>query len=100
MTDYPARTAGLDISAVDDGYVVYDPQTDLVHYLNPTAAVTLELCDGRRTAAGITTFLNEMFSVSGDDVLAAVTTCIGQLRDLGLLQPAAARPALASSGRG
>jgi PqqD family protein of HPr-rel-A system len=99
MTDYPARTAGLDISAVDDGYVVYDPQTDLVHYLNPTAAVTLELCDGGRTAAGITTFLNEMFSVSGDDVLAAVTTCIGQLRDLGLLQPAAAPAALARAGR-
>jgi PqqD family protein of HPr-rel-A system len=87
MTDRPERTAGLDISPVDDGYVVYDPENDLVHYLNPTAAITLELCNGRQTVAEIATFLRSTFASSGEDVAAAVASCVEQLRELGLLQP-------------
>jgi hypothetical protein len=85
MTDRPAQTSGLDISPVEDGYVVYDASTDLVHYLNPTAAVTLELCDGQRTAEEITSFMTSMFTAPGQDVHAAVLGCIDQLRGLGLL---------------
>ena len=42
----PRRREDLEISEVVDGYVVYDPAHDRVHYLNRTAAVVLELCDG------------------------------------------------------
>jgi PqqD family protein of HPr-rel-A system len=87
IADRPLRAAGLDISPVEDGYVVYDPQTDLVHHLNPTAAITLELCDGRQTVAEITTFLEKTFSAGGADVAGAVAACIDQLRELGLLAP-------------
>jgi Coenzyme PQQ synthesis protein D (PqqD) len=86
VTDRPVRSDAIDISPVDDGYVVYDSDGDLVHYLNHTAAVTLELCDGRRTVAEITTFLEEMFSGAGD-VRECVISCIDQLRDLGLVLP-------------
>jgi hypothetical protein len=91
--DRPARAGNLDISPVEDGYVVYDPGTDLVHYLNPTAAITLELCDGQRTAGQIARFLRDIFTAPGQDVLAAVLGCIGQLRELGLVTQQAAEPA-------
>ena len=86
MTDRPIRATGLDINPVADGYVVYDPGTDLVHYLNHTAAMVLEMCTGDDTADGIAAFLAEVFGPA-PDVGSAVATCIAQLRDLGLIQP-------------
>jgi hypothetical protein len=71
VTDRPVRSDSIDINPVADGYVVYDPATDLVHYLNHTAAMVLELCGGQ------------------PDLERGVTDCVGQLRGLGLVQPAA-----------
>ncbi len=88
MTDRPARSDSIDINPVADGYVVYDPATDLVHYLNHTAAMVLELCGGEDTAADIAAFLAEVFGAV-PDLEQAVTACVGQLRGLGLVQPAA-----------
>ena len=42
----PVRVEGLDINVMDDGFVVYQPSHDRVHYLNPTAGLLLELCNG------------------------------------------------------
>jgi hypothetical protein len=39
-----ART--LEIHEVPDGYIVYHKEQDRVHYLNKTAAVIFELCNG------------------------------------------------------
>jgi hypothetical protein len=88
MADRPARAGGLDISPVDDGYVVYDPVTDLVHHLNQTAAMVLELCTGQATVAAISAFLAGVFPAA-EAVPDAVLSCVAQLRDLGVLQPAA-----------
>ena len=44
---------GLDVNEVQDGYVVYQPEQDRVHYLNTTAAVIFEYCDGLQTAEDI-----------------------------------------------
>jgi hypothetical protein len=43
----------LELSEVPDGYVVYDSTKDRVHFLNPTAAVIYELCDGNHTIGEI-----------------------------------------------
>jgi PqqD family protein of HPr-rel-A system len=36
----------LQINRLKDGCVVYQPEQDRVHFLNQTAAMVLELCDG------------------------------------------------------
>ena len=95
MTDRPARSADIDISPVADGCIVYDPGTDLVHHLNHTAAMVLELCSGQETVSEIAAFLTELFP-SAPDVLAVVTDCVDQLRSLGLVRPAAEEAAQAS----
>lgn len=46
-----ARAPDLDIRALPDGYVVYQPARDRIHYLNATAALLLELCDGKPSVA-------------------------------------------------
>jgi hypothetical protein len=48
-TERPLRSDGVDIHEVDDGLVVYDTATDRVHYLNESATVIFELCNGERT---------------------------------------------------
>jgi hypothetical protein len=37
----PVAAPDLEINAVSDGYVVYQPGRDRVHYLNQTAALLL-----------------------------------------------------------
>ena len=49
----PRIAAAIRIASVEDGYIVFDPERDLIHHLNATAALILELCDGSRTAQQI-----------------------------------------------
>ena len=48
-----SQASNLEIHKVPDGYIVYQTERDRVHYLNKTAAIIFELCDGRREADDI-----------------------------------------------
>ena len=52
MTEVLVRAEGLDVNEVPDGYVIYQTEADRVHYLNKTAAIVFELCDGARGTDG------------------------------------------------
>jgi hypothetical protein len=41
-----AKANDLEIHQVPDGYIVYQKDRDRVHYLNKTAALIFEFCDG------------------------------------------------------
>ena len=45
-TGNPTHVDDLDISPDDNGYMIYRPQQSRITYLNPTAALILELCNG------------------------------------------------------
>jgi hypothetical protein len=47
-----------------DGYVVYEPGTDRVHYLNSTAALVLELCTGENSGEEISGLLQSAFDLA------------------------------------
>ena len=47
----PIRADSLEINEAEDGLVVYDPAEDMVHHLNPSAALIFDLCDGTRDVA-------------------------------------------------
>jgi Coenzyme PQQ synthesis protein D (PqqD) len=40
------QASNLEVHEVPDGYIVYQKERDRVHYLNKTAAIIFELCDG------------------------------------------------------
>jgi len=40
------QASNLDVHDVPDGYIVYQTERDRVHYLNNTAAIIFEFCDG------------------------------------------------------
>jgi hypothetical protein len=81
----PRRVAGVELSEATDGFVVYQPAQDRVHYLNPTAALMLEICDGSLAASDLPPFLAEAFHLAApprDEVAA----CLMKLLAEGLLE--------------
>ncbi len=45
------QVPALELSEVLDGFLVYQAERDRLHYLNPTAAAVLQMCDGSLRAA-------------------------------------------------
>lgn len=46
MSDMVVQARNLEVHEVPDGYIVYQTEADRVHYLNKTAAIIFEFCDG------------------------------------------------------
>lgn len=81
----PRSIPGLDITPVEDGCVVYQPELDRVHHLNHSALLILELCTGTRSAKEIAGFLQEAYAMPQAPV-AMVCEAIAKFREQGLLE--------------
>jgi hypothetical protein len=84
MSETPKPVSSLEINKVADGYVVYQPDRDRVHYLNHTATIILELCNGRNDAATIANLLKSAYELPATPV-EEVVACLRQLSDEGLV---------------
>lgn len=71
----PSTVPGLEITPVADGYIVYQPDRDRIHYLNATAAVVLEFCNGRNAVDDLPELLRLAFDLAEPPV-EAVETCL------------------------
>ncbi|HLJ08243.1 MAG TPA: PqqD family peptide modification chaperone, partial [Acidimicrobiia bacterium] len=68
----------------EDGLVVYQGRPERVHHLNNTAAFVFVLSTGDRTVAEIAEECRRHFGLDAPP-LATVTTCVEDLRSLGLV---------------
>jgi PqqD family protein of HPr-rel-A system len=77
-----------DLSVIDlDGeLVVWDGETGDVHYLNPTASIVFELCDGSGTVEELATDIARAFGMPVERVEEDVRAIVGQYREAGLLR--------------
>lgn len=80
----PRKADGLEVNEVADGYVIYDKDKEQVHYLNHTAALILEYCNGEHTPDRIAELLQLAYDL-GDPPLEEVTECLSNLRSQGLI---------------
>ena len=78
----PILNPAILVSPVEGGYVAYDPASDQLHQLNPTAALIVELCDGSRTSAEIDRLIAPILP---EGKSAEVERWIGEALKLGLL---------------
>jgi Coenzyme PQQ synthesis protein D (PqqD) len=85
MSDLPATTGNFELATVQDGFVVYDPERDRVHFFNHTAALVLEFCDGTKSDKEIAALLQRCYELS-DPPEAEVADCLAQLRGEGLIR--------------
>jgi hypothetical protein len=83
MVGVLTRASGLDVNEVPDGYIVYQVAADRVHYLNNTAAIVFELCDGARDTDDIVSRMKKIFEGAADN---EVEACIESLLKEGLVQ--------------
>jgi Coenzyme PQQ synthesis protein D (PqqD) len=64
MQHRPKKSDGLETDEVEDGFVVYQPDRARVHYLNPTANLILELCDGNLTGTEIAALIAQAYDLA------------------------------------
>jgi hypothetical protein len=84
MNENPKLASGIEINKVADGYIVYQATQDRVHYLNHTATIILELCNGQNSRTEIAGLLQMAYELPAPP-LEEVTACLNQLTDEGLL---------------
>lgn len=71
----PIRSDGLEVEEAEDGLVVFDPRADMVHHLNPTAAIIFDLSDGSRDPEEIARMLAQIYELDAparEDALAGL----------------------------
>jgi hypothetical protein len=77
------KADGLELHIVDDQCLLYHADADRLHYLNPTAALVFELCDGNHTAAQIATLIQEAYGLP-ELPLDEVRGCLDRLQKMGI----------------
>jgi hypothetical protein len=80
----PTTAQGLETNEVADGYIVYQPAADRVHYLNHTAAILLELCNGKNKVADMPELIRLAFDLSAPPI-DEVHECLDRLIKEGLV---------------
>src|SRR5258708_39764962 len=53
------------LSALENGYIVYDPAGDRLHELNPVGSLIAELCDGGRSLGDIREVVEPLLPAGG-----------------------------------
>lgn len=81
----PRRIDDLEVNPVPDGYIVYQPSRDRVHYLNHTAVLVLELCTGRVPAGEIPRLLKDAYDLA-EAPIDEVAACLDTLSTEGLVR--------------
>jgi hypothetical protein len=84
VSDNPRKAPDAEVNEVADGYVVYHPSRDRVHYLNHTAALVLEFCTGENSEDAIVRLLQKAYDLP-EPPTAEVRDCLEQLRGEGLV---------------
>lgn len=80
----PRRAPDLEIREVPEGYAVYDPARDRLHFLNGSATFVLECCDGATRVDELPALLAAGFRL-GSDPVAEVDACLARLQAEGLV---------------
>jgi hypothetical protein len=80
----PQKKQGLEVHAVGDQIIVYEVGTDILHYLNPSAAMVLEFCDGNHSPTDIAAVMQEAYGLPCCP-LGEVNICLIDLQKTGLI---------------
>lgn len=84
MSEQPRQVPGIEVNQVPDGYVLYQPDRDRIHYLNHTAAIVFEFCNGRHSGEEIVRLLQQAYDLTAPPK-AEIEACLADLRREGLI---------------
>ena len=81
----PQRVDGLEINPAEEGYIIYQPEFDRVHFLNATAVLILELCNGQNSEEQIVKLIEEAYGLK-ENPAQLVSETLAQMTAEGLLK--------------
>jgi len=81
----PLARSDVEVAEADDGYVVYDSVRDRVHYLNHTAVLVMELCNGQNSEERIAAQLQRAYDLPAAPVQ-ETRACVKRLVEEGLVE--------------
>lgn len=64
----PTPRTGVRLEKLDDDVMLMDDSRQAIIYLNPTAALVWQLCDGIRNLEELVTILTECFPEAGSEI--------------------------------
>jgi len=85
MNPFPELSETIDVNQIEDGYIIYQHDSDRVHYLNHTAVVVLELCSGKNAIDTMPGIVQEMFGLQKPPEQ-EVNDCLNSLFKEGIIQ--------------
>jgi PqqD family protein of HPr-rel-A system len=95
----PKVRSDLTVVEMEGEAVIYDEQSGQIHYLNRTATIVFNLCDGTSTVQEFAADIADAFSLSREEVERQVRTLIRNFRKAGFLdEPAAGNSKASSNG--
>jgi len=82
----PKVRSDLSVVEMEGEAVIYDELTGQIHYLNRTATIVFNLCDGRSTIPEFSKDIAAAFSLKPPAVERQVRTLIRNFREAGFLE--------------
>ena len=82
----PCRHASVMEYKLEDELTLYDPQSEVVHILNATAAVVWQMCNGFQSVHEISLRLSNLYGMVQEAVEEDVRAVLAQLLHAGLIQ--------------
>jgi PqqD family protein of HPr-rel-A system len=93
--DYvPRRHANVLELDLEDGLILYDRDSSLVHHLNPSARIVWFLCDGSATVGRLAQEIADEYGLDPGPIRAQVADLVAELDAVGLLEDAGPRDGL------
>jgi hypothetical protein len=88
----PRRRADALELDLEDGLILYDRDSSLVHHLNPSARVVWFLCDGSADVGRLADEIADEYGLGRDAVRSQVAGLVAELDAVGLVEDASRDP--------
>ena len=82
----PRQKAGYQLEALDGELLLYHVSDTKILYLNPTASLIWQLCDGERTVGDIVAVLGDAYPEVGDALLGDVEAALAELSEQAVIE--------------
>jgi PqqD family protein of HPr-rel-A system len=89
-TYVPRKAADVLELDMEDGLIVYNHDSSLVHHLNPSAALVWRICDGEASVAELSAEVAEEYRLIRDNVQRDLQSLVAEFDALGLVEDAGA----------
>lgn len=82
----PRRLGQAWVQREGDRTAVFNPDTGVLHLLNPSALAIWELCDGETTASEMAEAIDEVTGLGAETAESDVVAALSSLNDAGLVE--------------